>query len=94
MVGKFNIVYTPSFDRELKRIFKKDKKILSLLEKVVENLCNSPLTQGKASNIKKLVGVKQGEGQWRIRAGVYRFRFDIFGNTVVLHCVRDRKDSY
>lgn len=40
----------------------------------------------------KLVNVKVG--QWRYRVGAYRVRYDIDGQTVILHIVRHRKDVY
>ncbi len=33
-------------------------------------------------------------GQWRIRVGDYRIRYDIEGNRVLLYRVRHRKDIY
>lgn len=44
--------------------------------------------------IKKLAGLKPGEGQWRIRWREYRLRYDIFGSEVVLHSFRHRKEAY
>jgi mRNA-degrading endonuclease RelE of RelBE toxin-antitoxin system len=38
--------------------------------------------------------LKPGEGQWRIRAGDYRLRYDIFGRDVVLYAVRHRTEAY
>lgn len=44
--------------------------------------------------IRKLAGVGQGEGQWRIRVGNYRLRYDIIGSDVVLYSFRHRRDVY
>jgi len=41
---------------------------------------------------KKLAGVVIG--QWRVRVGDYRIRYDIKGSEVLLYRVRDRKDIY
>jgi len=44
--------------------------------------------------IKKLAGLRPGQGQWRIRWREYRLRYDIFGAEVVMHSFRHRKDAY
>lgn len=45
-------------------------------------------------DITKLTGVAQGEGQWRIRVGDYRLRYDIVGADVVLYSFRHRREAY
>ena len=44
--------------------------------------------------IKKLTGLKPGEGHWRLSWRDYRPRYDIFGSEVVLHSFRNRKGAY
>ena len=94
MRSKFKVLSTPCFDRELQKIYKRDKKIADMLEKVAEILAEDSFNHSGKYDIKKLVDVKQGDGQWRIRLGAYRFRYDIFGKQTVLHSVKDRKDVY
>ncbi|MFC1751657.1 type II toxin-antitoxin system RelE/ParE family toxin [Patescibacteria group bacterium] len=94
MSAKFRVLTTPSFDRESKKLFKKNKKVADVFEKIVEILRNNPKNESRKYSIRKLTDVKHGEGQWRIRSGNYRFRYDISGKNVVLHSIRDRKDSY
>ena len=55
---------------------------------------DDPYNQSGRHKIKKLAVVKAGDGQWRIRFGDYRLRYDIVGNDVVLDSFRDRKDAY
>jgi mRNA-degrading endonuclease RelE of RelBE toxin-antitoxin system len=43
-----------------------------------------PLNTSRRHNIKKLTNVEEGEGQWRIRSGVYRLRYDIVAHDVIL----------
>ena len=45
-------------------------------------------------NIRKLVDVPTGEGQFRLRIGDYRLRYDVVGDEVVLHSMRPRSTSY
>ncbi|MBU2109834.1 type II toxin-antitoxin system RelE/ParE family toxin [Patescibacteria group bacterium] len=94
MSSGFRVFTTPAFDRELKKFFKKDKTIVAIFEIVAEILRNDPINKSKRYEIKKLIDVKQREGQWRIRQRNYRVRYDIFGNKVVLQSIRDRRDSY
>ena len=94
MSGNFRVFSTPSFNREIKKIFKKNKRIKDFLEIVIEILQNDPFNKNKRNDIKKLTDIKQGEGQWRIRLGDYRFRYDIIKNDVILHLIGNRKDIY
>ena len=45
--------------------------------------------------IKKLRNVAAGEGQYRLRSGRFRFRYDIKESEVILqHCGLRREDTY
>jgi len=57
-------------------------------------LGDDPHNRSGRHPIKKLVGLKPGEGQWRIRWRDYRLRYDIFGTEIVMHSFRHRKDAY
>jgi len=55
-------------------------------------LKNNPLQNNR---VKKLKDVKKDDlGQWRIRVGQYRFRFDVDKNKIILKFVGLRRDSY
>jgi mRNA-degrading endonuclease RelE of RelBE toxin-antitoxin system len=41
-----------------------------------------------------LVDVPAGEGQFRVRVGDYRLRYDVVGDDVILHSMRPRSSSY
>jgi mRNA-degrading endonuclease RelE of RelBE toxin-antitoxin system len=44
--------------------------------------------------IKKLHNVAEGEGQYRLRSGRFRFRYDILESQVILHyCGLRREDT-
>ena len=45
-------------------------------------LRRDPHNRGGKHKIKKLIGLKPGEGQWRIRWREYRLRYDIFADEV------------
>ena len=94
MAGPFRVLTTPSFEREYRAISRKDSALVRALEELIEILCNDPHNRSGRHDIMKLAGLRPGEGQWRVRWRDYRLRYDIFGNEVVLHSFRHRKDAY
>ena len=94
MNGTFRVVTTPSFEREFRKLSQRNTKLANASEELIAILAEDP--HGRTGNypIKKLEGLKPGEGQWRIRWREYRLRYDIFGNEVVLHSFRHRKEAY
>lgn len=90
----FNISYSAAFSRDAKKLRKKDKKITEIMETANKILQDDPFNGKQIKNIKKLVDVEKGCGQWRIRFGDYRIRYDIIGKDVVLHSIKNRKDIY
>ena len=59
-----------------------------ILEAIQSKLLADPFKHGK-----KLVG-KRGPGGWRFRAGDYRIRFDIEGQSLLFYRVRHRREIY
>jgi hypothetical protein len=55
------------------------------LETALTLLSEDPHNRGGRHPIRKLQGVTEGQGQYRLRLGRWRFRYDILGNEVVLH---------
>ncbi|OFW38503.1 MAG: hypothetical protein A3J28_02760 [Acidobacteria bacterium RIFCSPLOWO2_12_FULL_60_22] len=54
-----------------------------------------PHNVSRTHPIKKLTDVKLGDGQYRIRLGRWRFRYDIYGQEVVLtYCGLRREETY
>jgi mRNA-degrading endonuclease RelE of RelBE toxin-antitoxin system len=94
MPAAFRILSTAAFDRSFKRLAKKHSDIPGVLEELVAILEADPLNTSRRHNIKKLVDVEPGDGQWRIRSGVYRLRYDVIGTTVTLHSINHRRDAY
>jgi len=88
------ILATSFFEKDLKRQSKKDHKILKEIENLKKILETDPYDLSQRFDIKKLKGIKPGEGQFRIRTKQYRLRYDIFGQDVVLYSFRHRKDIY
>ncbi|MGA2357215.1 MAG: type II toxin-antitoxin system RelE/ParE family toxin [Terriglobales bacterium] len=94
MAGLFRVLTTPAFEREFRTISKKDSTLVRALEELIGILGDDPHNRSGRHKIKKLAGLKSGEGQWRVRWKDYRLRYDIIGNDVVLHSFRHRKDAY
>jgi mRNA-degrading endonuclease RelE of RelBE toxin-antitoxin system len=78
----------------MKRLAKKDPSIPDVFDDLLKILAADPQNASRQHSIKKLTDVEAGEGQWRIRAGVYRLRYDIRGEMVTLHSINHRKDAY
>ena len=87
MAGRFTIKLTPSFQKDLEALPRKEQdrilKALALLE-------SEPF--GPPPHVKKLKG--GGIGQWRLRVGVYRVRYDVVRQDLVLYRVRHRREVY
>lgn len=94
MAGPFRVLTTPAFEREFRAISKKGSVLVRALEELIEILSNDPHNCSGRHKVKKLGGLKPGEGQWRVRWRDHRLRYDIFGSEVVLHSFRHRKDAY
>jgi mRNA-degrading endonuclease RelE of RelBE toxin-antitoxin system len=94
MNGHFRVISTPSFEREFRKTSQKNAKFVDALDELIVILSEDPHGRTGQHAIKKLEGLKPGEGQWRIRWREYRLRYDIFGSEVVLHSFRHRKEAY
>jgi mRNA-degrading endonuclease RelE of RelBE toxin-antitoxin system len=94
MKGAFRVVTTPSFEREFRKLSRRNSKLQDVLEELISFLAQDPHGRTGHQQIKKLQGLGPGEGQWRIRWGDYRLRYDIVGRDVVLHSFRHRKEAY
>jgi mRNA-degrading endonuclease RelE of RelBE toxin-antitoxin system len=94
MPEPFQVLTTPTFEREFRKTSRGNPTLVNALEELVGILRRDPHNRTGQNNIKKLAGLKPGEGQWRIRWRDYRLRYDIFGNDVVLHSFRHRKEAY
>jgi mRNA interferase RelE/StbE len=87
MPGKFTIKLTPSFQKDLEVLPQKEQDRILRSLKHLETTPFAP-----PPHVKKLKG--NGIGQWRLRVGMYRVRYDIVKQDVVLYRVRHRKDIY
>lgn len=94
MSAPYRILTTPGFDRDAKKTIGRNQKLTKVLAELLEILSEDPQNHTAKYQIKKLAGLRPGEGQWRIRSGNYRLRYDVFGTDVLLYSFRDRKEAY
>ena len=90
----YRVLGSPHFERDVRKLVKQNKQLLSVIKELHKVLSHDPYNITKNHNISKLTDVKQGDGQYRIRSGDYRVRYDIMGNDVILHSFTHRKDTY
>ncbi|HEY5595855.1 MAG TPA: hypothetical protein VIL47_01145 [Candidatus Bipolaricaulota bacterium] len=88
------LVSTSHFDRDYKSLAKRTPEAISHVEAMEAALREDPYNRSGKHNIKKLKGVKKGEGQWRVASGHYRIRYDLFGRDVVLYACKRRREAY
>lgn len=96
MSVSFCVRSTSHFERDARKRVKRNHTLLKILNEVVIILSEDPKNISGKYDIKKLRGTKVGEGQWRIRIGDYRIRYDVFDREldIVLYSFRNRKEGY
>lgn len=94
MPSNFRITYTTGFERDIKSLIVRNPEIYRQFKKLLDVLREDPFNTSRKYNIKKLTGVIPGDGQWRIRTGKYRLRYDILKQVVVLYSFSHRKEAY
>ena len=80
---RYRLIISNSFRRDLRRL---DAATHRRVLTVLEGLQASPYEGTKLTNV--------AIGQWRIRVGDYRIRYDIEGEEILLYRVRHRRDIY
>ena len=95
MKPPFSVHTTPHYERLVRRLVKGQPELRALLDKVGAVLESDPYNVSRQHPIKKLEGVAPGAGQYRLRLGRFRFRYDIYGQEVWLfYCGLRREDTY
>ena len=95
MTLSFRVLSTPHFERLFRNLSRRHADLPDVFRSVLLTLEADPHNRTGRLPIKKLAGVKPGEGQYRLRMGRWRFRYDIFGADVVLHyCGLRREETY
>jgi mRNA-degrading endonuclease RelE of RelBE toxin-antitoxin system len=95
MTSVFGVLTARHFERELKKLSRTRRAVAEELETILPILRADPYNRTRQFPIKKLEGVRPGDGQYRIRMRRFRLRYDIEGNIVFLKaCSLRREDTY
>lgn len=95
MTPPFSVRTTPHYERLARKLRTGHPKFDALQERAFEILRADPTNRTREHDIRKLKAVPLGEGQWRLSLGRFRFRYDIYGQEVVLHyCGLRREATY
>ena len=90
----YYIITTPQYGRDVRKLSRKHPEIIKQLDHMIKILEGDPYNHTKRHRIKKLNDVKRGSGQYRLRSGDYRLRFDIYEHNVVLQVIKPRPKAY
>jgi mRNA-degrading endonuclease RelE of RelBE toxin-antitoxin system len=91
----FSVRTTAAFDRQIRKLAKHHRDLVEHFGRTIAILADDPYNRSRAHDIKKLQGVQLGEGQYRLRLGRFRFRYDAAGRLVTLvACSLRREDTY
>ena len=95
MTGQFSVLTTRGFDRTYGKLVRHHPELPERYQEILSILQTDPYNHTRSYHIKKLGGIGPGEGQYRIRAGRFRFRYDMQGSIVNLKgCALRREDIY
>lgn len=95
MTSPFSVRTDPHFERLARSLRKRHADFDGCFAKAIEILKTDPYNRSRVHAIKKLQGVRQGDGQFRLRIGRWRFRYDIYTVDVVLtYCGLRREETY
>jgi len=94
MPRRYRVIVLPGLEREARQLRKRFPRVYADLLRAIDLLEADSLNLEGHVNIRKLVGVPAGEGQFRLRLGDYRLRYDVICDEVVLHSIRPRRESY
>ncbi len=95
MMPGFSVQTTARFERELRKLSRLHPDLAHYYARACSVLEADPYNRSRAHPIRKLEGVRPVDGQYRIRLGRFRFRFDVEGQIVYLKaCSLRREGTY
>jgi hypothetical protein len=91
----FRVRSTSGFDRQVKTHRKRHGEFADVFDRALASLEQDPLNSTRQHPIGKLSDVKPGAGQYRLRLGRSRFRYDVSGTEITpRYCGLRREDTY
>ena len=95
MTPAFTVSVTPQYECLCKKLLRTHRDLPVLQARMGEILAADPYNLSRQHHIKKLEGIAQGDGQFRLSMGRWRFRYDTFGQEVWLfYCGLRREETY
>ena len=95
MSDLFAVQTTPRFDRLLKKLSRHHPDLAGRFAEASAVLRSDPYNRSRTHRIKKLQDVPAEDGQYRLRLGRWRFRFNVWGQEVELtYCGLRREETY
>lgn len=95
MTPPFSVHTTPRYETLVSKLLKRHPELQALQDRIREVLSADPYNRSRAHHIKKLEGIRPGQGQYRLALGRWRVRYDIFGREVWLfYCGLRRESTY
>lgn len=95
MTPRFQVTLTAHFKRQFAKLAKRHPDFVESCNRAISLLETDPHNVSRSYPIRKLESVTPGEGQYRLRLGRWRFRYDIVGQEVVLnYCGLRREGTY
>jgi len=95
MTAAFTARTNSRYDRLAKTLQRRHAEFITHQRSALQILAADPYNRSRSHHIRKLEGVPEGDGQYRLTIGRWRFRYDIVGQAVVLgYCGLRREDTY
>ena len=85
MTPSFTVRTTPRFERLLRTLARRHAELATVYADAITILSTDLYNRSREHRIRKLASIRQGEGQYRLALGRWRFRYDIYDRDVVLH---------
>jgi mRNA-degrading endonuclease RelE of RelBE toxin-antitoxin system len=95
MTPRFSVRISSRCQPLLARLTEQHPDFSGFYVRALDILEQDPANVRRRHNVLKLKDIVRGDGQWRLRLGRFRFRYDIYEREVVLlYCGLRREDTY